>query len=127
GGHYGQRSPRHNLTLPNRHTEVLQMKSEFPIFLAAALLLGSSGAEAAQTNNNIILAPPPPISSTPPQTNPIGGVNTGQSFGAVPGNPGSPTYNPNAALPPLNNPAGTTEPSTRERPRPSPQGAIRVR
>ena len=109
------------------------MKSEFPIFLAAALLLGSSGAEAAQTNNNIILAPPPPISSTPPQTNPIGGVNTGQSFGALlgipqtnpiggagtgqtfgalPGNPGSPTYNPNAALPPLNNPAGTTEPST---------------
>jgi len=97
------------------------MKSEFPIFLAAALLLGSSGAEAAQTNNNIILAPPPPISSTPPQTNPIGGVNTGQSFGALPGipqtnpnegvgslqnfgalpgEPGSPTYNPNAALPP---------------------------
>ena len=97
------------------------MKSEFPIFLAAALLLGSSGAEAA-TNRNIIIAPPPPISSTPPQTNPIGGVNTGQSFGALPGipqtnpnegvgslqnfgalpgEPGSPTYNPNAALPPL--------------------------
>jgi hypothetical protein len=105
------------------------MKSEFPIFLAAALLLGSSVAEAAQTNNNIILAPPPPISSTPPQTNPIGGqsfgallgipqtnpiggAGTGQTFGALPGNPGSPTYNPNAALPPLNNPAGTTEPGT---------------
>ena len=88
------------------------MKSEFPIFLAAALLLGSSGAEAAQTNNNIILAPPPPISSTPPQTNPIGGAGTGPTFGALQGNPGSPTYNPNAALPPLNNPAGTTEPST---------------
>jgi hypothetical protein len=108
------------------------MKSEFPIFLAAALLLGSSGAEAA-TNRNIILAPPPPISSTPPQTNPIGGVNTGQTFGtlpgipqtnpnegvgslqnfgALPGEPGSPTYNPNAALPPLNNPAGTNEPGT---------------
>ena len=108
------------------------MKSEFPIFLAAALLLGSSGAEAA-TNRNIIIAPPPPISSTPPQTNPIGRVNTGQSFGALlgipqtnpiggagtgqtfgalPGNPGSPTYNPNAALPPLNNLAGTTEPGT---------------
>jgi len=91
-----------------RQTEVLQMKSEFPIFLAAALLLGSSGAEAAQTNSNIILAPPPPISSTP---NPIGGVQPGfpqnQNFGALPGNPGSPTYNPNAALPPLNNAAGT--------------------
>jgi hypothetical protein len=90
------------------------MKSEFPIFLAAALLLGSSGAEAAQTNSNIILAPPPPISSTPPQTN-LGTIGNpanpafgaSQNFGALPGNPGSPTYNPNAALTPLNNPAGT--------------------
>jgi len=82
------------------------MKSEFPIFLAAALLLGSSGAEAA-TNRNIIIAPPPPISSTPPQTNPNEGVGSLQNFGALPGEPGSPTYNPNAALPPLNNPAGT--------------------
>ena len=70
------------------------MKSEFPIFLAAALLLGSSGAEAA-TNRNIIIAPPPPISSTPPQTNPIGGVNTGQSFGAL---PGIPQTNPNEGV-----------------------------
>ena len=77
-----------------------------------------------------MLPPQPPISLTPllPQTNPIGGVKTGQSFvaltgipqtdpnegvgslqnfGALPGEPGSPTYNPNAALPPLNNPAGT--------------------
>ena len=97
------------------------MKSELPIFLAAALLLGSSGAEAAQTNRNIILAPPPSISTAPPQTNPIGGTLPGgfpqtnpnegvgniQDFGALPGEPGSPTYNPNAALPPLNNPAGT--------------------
>jgi hypothetical protein len=98
------------------------MKSELPIFLAAALLLGSSGAEAAQTNRNIILAPPPsPISTAPPQTNPIGGTLPGgfsqtnpnegvgniQDFGALPGDPGSPTYNPNAALPPLSNPSGT--------------------
>ena len=47
-----------------------------------------------------------------PQTNSIGGVGTGQNFGALPGEPGSPTYNPNAALPPLNNPAGTNEPGT---------------
>ena len=59
----------------------------------------------------------PPISSTPltphtnpvggvgassppftPQTNPIGGAGTGQSFGALPGNPGSPTFDPNAEL-----------------------------
>ena len=87
------------------------MKSEFPIFLAAALLLGSSGAEAAR-NNNIIVAPPPPISSTPTQTNlgAIGLLNPSnpafgisQNFGALPGNPGSPTYNPNAALPSLGN------------------------
>jgi hypothetical protein len=29
--------------------------------------------------------------------NPIGGVFTEQGFGALPGNPGSPTYDPNAA------------------------------
>src|SRR4029453_6726217 len=95
------------------------MKSEFPIFLAAALLLGSSGAEAAQTNHNIILAPP--ISSTPPQTNSgtIGLLNpanpafgTSQNFGALPGNPGSPTYNPNAALPSLNNQGSPLPPTT---------------
>jgi hypothetical protein len=94
------------------------MKFEFPIFLAAALLLGSSGAEAAQTNHNIILAPP--ISSTPPQTNPgaIGLLNpanpafgAGQNFGALPGNPGSPTYNPNAALPSLGNSGSALAPS----------------
>jgi hypothetical protein len=100
------------------------MKSEFPIFLAAALLLGSSGAEAA-TNRNIILAPPTdqldPTSDqsdrrhfarwgfrlSSDQTNPNEGVGSIQNFGALPGEPGSPTYNPNAALPPLNNPAGT--------------------
>jgi len=97
------------------------MKSEFPIFLAAALLLGSSGADAAQTNNNIILAPPPPISSTPLQTNSgtIGLLNpanpafgASQNFGALPGNPGSPTYNPNAALPSLNNQGSALAPTT---------------
>jgi len=92
------------------------MKSEFPIFLAAALLLGSSGAEAAQTNHNIILAPP--ISSTPPQTNSgtIGLLNpafgASQNFGALSGNPGSPTYNPDAALPSLNNQGSALAPTT---------------
>jgi hypothetical protein len=33
------------------------------------------------------------------ETNPV----TGQAFGALPGGPGSPTYDPNAALPSLNN------------------------
>ena len=87
------------------------MKQTFSIFVAATLLLASSSAEAAR-NSNLILPPTPSISTAPPQTNPIGGVGTGQNFGALPGEPGSPTYNPNAALPPLNNPAGTTAPST---------------
>ena len=98
------------------------MKSTFSIFVATTLLLASSTAEAAHGtaagNSNPILSPPPPILTAPPQTNPIGGVNqsvgiapglpeinpiTGQAFGALPGQPGSPTYDPNAALPSLNN------------------------
>ena len=106
------------------------MKQTFSIFVTATLLLASSSAEAARSagNSNLILPPTPPISTAPPQTNPIGGtlpgdlgfpqtnsiggVGTGQNFGALPGEPGSPTYNPNAALQPLNNPAGTTAPGT---------------
>ena len=109
------------------------MKSAFPILAAAAaLLLAASSAQAARPmggNSNIILPPAPPLqSSLPPMTNsgalntpqPLGTppVNTGalgitgpaslgvpgqQSFGALPGNPGSATYNPNAALPSLGN------------------------
>jgi hypothetical protein len=93
------------------------MKSTLSIFVATTLLLESSTAEAAHGtaagNNNPILYPPPPISTAPPQTNPIGGVNqsvgiapglpeinpiAGQAFGALPGQPGSPTYDRNAAL-----------------------------
>lgn len=109
------------------------MKSAFPILAAAAALLLSAGsAQAARPmggNSNIILPPAPPLqSSLPPMTNsgalntphPLGTppVNTGalgitgpaslgvpgqQSFGALPGNPGSASYNPNAALPSLGN------------------------
>ena len=88
------------------------MKPSFSIFVAAALLLGSSSAEAAgrtASGSNPMLPPPSPTITSPPQTNPIGGGIgtgvTGQNFGALPGNPGSPTYNPNAALslPSLNN------------------------
>jgi hypothetical protein len=105
------------------------MKSTFSIFVATTLLLASSTAEAAHGtaagNSNLILSPPPPITTAPPQTNPIGGVNqsvgiapglpeidpiTGQNFGALPGNPGSPTYDPNAALPSLNNAGSALSP-----------------
>ena len=95
------------------------MKSAFPILAAVALLLGATTAQAAKPmgNSNIILAPTPPLQSTlPPQTNPgaliqppLGTLASPstlgfqQSFGALPGNPGSATYNPNAALPTLGN------------------------
>ena len=96
------------------------MKSAFPILAAVALLLGASTAQAAKPmgNSNIILAPTPPLQSTlRPQTNPgaliqppletLASPSTlgfqQQSFGALPGNPGSATYNPNAALPTLGN------------------------
>jgi len=96
----------------------------FSIFVAAALLLGSSSAEAARGNglSNLML-PPPFISTTQPPTNPVGGFSTSHSFGASP-SPGSPTFDPNAALPSLNNSGsalprvpgktatGITEPST---------------
>jgi hypothetical protein len=84
------------------------MKPTFFIFVAAALLLGSSNAEAARataSGSNPMLPPPSPVTPAPltPQTNPIGGTGIPQSFGALPGAPGSPTYDPNAALPSLNN------------------------
>ena len=115
------------------------MKPAFAIWAVAALLLGAGTAQAARPmggNSNIITAPTPPLqSSLPPQTNsgalntpqPFGTppVNTGargitspsalgvpgqQSFGALPGNPGSATYNPNAALPSLGNSGSATAP-----------------
>ena len=91
------------------------MKPAFSIFVAGVVLLGSSSAEAAR-NSNLILPPPPLISTTPTQTNPIGGFGiggfgTGSSFGALPGNPGSPTYDPNAALPSLGNSGSVLAPS----------------
>jgi hypothetical protein len=100
------------------------MKSAFPILAAAALLLGAGSAQAARPmggNSNIILPPAPPLqSSLPPMTNsgalnapqqfgtpPVNagalGTTGQQSFGALPGNPGSATYDPNAALPSLGN------------------------
>jgi hypothetical protein len=84
------------------------MKPTFSVFLTAALLLGSGSAEAARgtaLGSNPMLPPPSPFSSTPltPHTNPIGVPAPGQSFGARPGFPGSPTFDPNAALPSLNN------------------------
>jgi hypothetical protein len=118
------------------------MKPAFPILAVAALLLGAGTAEAARpmghaANSNIILPAPPVESSLPPPTNsgaldlpqPLGTppVNSGaigitnpaaigvpgqQSFGALPGNPGSATYDPNAALPSLDNQGSALAPNT---------------
>ena len=96
------------------------MNTTFSILVAATLLVAPTSADAARPApvNTFALPPMPQISTAPPQTNPIGGVNqslsvqpgvpeinpiTGQDFGALPGEPGSPTYDPNAALPSLNN------------------------
>jgi len=83
------------------------------IFVAAMLLLGSSGAEAARGTSHLMLPPTSRNISTPltPHTNPTGGAGTGQSFGALPGNPGLPTFDANAALPSLNNPGSALAPT----------------
>jgi hypothetical protein len=74
--------------------------------VAATLLLASSGAEAARGtaggSTNLMLPPTPPASTAQPHTNPIGGVFTDQGLGALPGAPGSSTYDPFGALPSLN-------------------------
>ena len=106
------------------------MNPTFSIFVAATLLVVPTSTEAARgpqaSNRNLALPPIPQISTAPPQTNPIGGVNqsfgvvpgfaetnpvTGQTFGALPGGPGSPTYDPNAALPSLNNAGSALAPA----------------
>ena len=94
------------------------MKSAFPILAAAALLFGAGSAQAARPmggNRNIIVPPAPPLQSslgalnapqqfgTPPVNAGALGTTGQQSFGALPGNPGSATYDPNAALPSLGN------------------------
>jgi len=126
-----------------RQEEINLMKSVFPILAAAALLVGASAAQAARpmghgANSNIILPAPPVESSLPPPTNsgaldvppPLGtppvnagaigitnpaaiGVPNQQSFGALPGNPGSATYDPNAALPSLDNQGSALAPNPR--------------
>jgi hypothetical protein len=98
------------------------MKSALPILAAVALLFDASAAFAA--NRNMTFAPPPPVPVATPNLgalsvptqgigntlgNPgaLGAINPAaigqQSFGALPGDPGSATFDPNAALPSLGN------------------------
>jgi hypothetical protein len=104
------------------------MNTTFSILVATILLVAATSAEAARStpggNSNLILSASPVISTAPPQTNPIGGANqgiapglpeinpvTGQTFGALPGQPGSPNYDPNAALPNVNVPGSALGPA----------------
>jgi hypothetical protein len=91
------------------------MNPTVSIFVAATLLLASSGAEAARGtaggSTNLMLPPTPPASPAQPHTNPIGGVFTDQGLGALPGAPGSSTYDPFGALPSLNNPGSALAPT----------------
>ncbi len=122
------------------------MRSALAILVAAALSLDASAAFAAKPmNRNMTFAVPPPVPVATPNLGAlsvpaqgIGGMlgnpgalgtinpaaNGQQSFGALPGDPGSPTFDPNAALPSLGNTgtalaptvgtsaAGFTSPST---------------
>jgi hypothetical protein len=89
------------------------MKPIFSILLQAALLLGLSSAEA--TADNVMLPPTSPV--TQPHLTP----HSFQSYGALPGAPGSPPYestlplnNPGSALAPLpgNQPSTSTGTTT---------------
>jgi hypothetical protein len=116
------------------------MKSSLPLLTIAALLAGANPGVAASSkpHGNIMLAPPSVVSVTPaqsptPQLNPGAlvspqfgmppvnsgliapvtqqGINNQQNFGALPGAPGSATYDPNAALPSLDNPGTALAPN----------------
>jgi hypothetical protein len=109
------RNPLHDTSVDLvTHHRGSPMKPSFFIFLAAALLIGTTSAEAARKTSaglsNPMLPPPSSVAPLTPHTNPIGGVGTGQTFGALPGSPGSPTFDPNAALPSLNNPGSALAP-----------------
>ena len=112
------------------------MKPIFPI-LTLGVVFAATGAMAQPRGHNIILSPPAVISATPA---PVPTVNSGtlgvlpqqtigspvgnpglsspvttdsmiQNFGALPGEPGSPTYDPNAALPTLGNEGSSIAPT----------------
>jgi hypothetical protein len=95
------------------------------------------GHGARMSNSNIVIAPPAPVQSTVPPTvnsgaldvpqsigtlpvnaGAIGSINPSAigvpnelSFGAQPGSPGSATYDPNAALPSLDNQGSALSPT----------------
>jgi hypothetical protein len=114
------------------------MRNSLPILAIAVLAFGAGAANAAPSrgHGNAIIAAPPVQSATPstgssapPPVNPglagappefglpavnsgaIAPLNLGSNFGALPGSPGSATYDPNAALPSLDNPGSALAPN----------------
>jgi hypothetical protein len=102
---------------------------------SAAQAARPMGHGAAMSNSNIFITPPAPVQSTAPPTvnsgaldvpqsigtppvnaGAIGSINPSAmgaqpSFGAQPGSPGSATYDPNAALPSLDDQGSALSPT----------------
>jgi len=114
------------------------MQNSLLILAIAVLAFGAGAASAAPSkgHGNPVIAPPPVQSvapstgsSAPPPVNrglagappefglpavnsgTIAPLNQGSNFGALPGSPGSATYDPNAALPSLDNPGSALAPN----------------
>jgi len=75
----------------------------FPFLIAAAFVLGSTAVQAAGSvggtshGSSFGASPGAPGS---PSFNPTAGTTTHQNFGALPGAPGSPSFNPTAGASP---------------------------
>jgi hypothetical protein len=119
------------LTIDNH--EVGPMKSSLLILASAALLANAGIAQAAKGHGmsapSVGFVSTPTESSAPPYVNPgalfgptefgtppvnsglIGPITNQYDDGALPGAPGSATYDPNAALPSLDNPGSALAPN----------------
>ena len=108
------------------------MKSALTVLAAAVFLLGANAAQAAKSMSHgaPIIVPAQPVQTTPPTTNPgalsvpfrqsftPGTLNPGlttvpnqDGFGALPGEPGSPSYDPYGGLPSLDNSGSAVSPA----------------
>ena len=69
---------------------------KFPFLMAAALVLGSTAVQAEGSAGGTSHGSSSGISRSP--SSGMAGTATQQNFGASPGAPGSPSYNPNAGM-----------------------------
>src|SRR5476651_1042592 len=88
------------------------MKSALPVLAATAMLFAASAVQAAEPAGaaGATSSAPAPVQSfhASPGTS---GTNSPSSFGAKPGAPGSSTYDPNAALPSMDNQGSALSPN----------------